>query len=119
FTVNNLLPARVGEFARAFSLARLSGVTVASAVAPLVIERLLDGIVIVTLLFAVLASPGFPAVGRIGGVDFRSAALAVAFAMTAFALGLAVVVAAPRLAAKVARAVTRRLPQKARDPVLT
>ncbi|HUE96378.1 MAG TPA: lysylphosphatidylglycerol synthase domain-containing protein, partial [Longimicrobiaceae bacterium] len=33
FAVNNLLPARVGEFARAFSLARLSAVPVASAFA--------------------------------------------------------------------------------------
>ncbi|HUE95690.1 MAG TPA: lysylphosphatidylglycerol synthase transmembrane domain-containing protein, partial [Longimicrobiaceae bacterium] len=51
FAINNILPARIGEFARVYSLAKLTEVRAGSAFATLVIERLLDGIVLVALLF--------------------------------------------------------------------
>ncbi len=61
FMANNLLPARAGELARAYAYSRLEPVSTATALATLVVERLLDGIAVLVLLLAALASPGFPA----------------------------------------------------------
>lgn len=50
FMVNNVLPARIGEFARAYSLSRIEPVVVSAALASLVVERLLDAIVLIAFL---------------------------------------------------------------------
>ena len=60
FMANNLLPVRAGELARAYAYNRLEGVSTASALATLVVERFMDGLTILLLLFVALASPGFP-----------------------------------------------------------
>ena len=60
FMVNNLLP-RVGEVARAYSYSRLEPVSATTAFATLVVERFLDGVAVLLLLFVAVASPGFPA----------------------------------------------------------
>ncbi|WP_419161251.1 lysylphosphatidylglycerol synthase transmembrane domain-containing protein [Candidatus Palauibacter sp.] len=60
FMANNLLPSRLGEFARAYSLSRIEPVPLSSALASLVVERLLDGVVLMVLLV-----PAF----FLGGVD--------------------------------------------------
>src|SRR5690606_446888 len=111
FAANNLLPARVGEFARAFALSRLTGVAPAAAFATLVIERLLDGLVLVALLFAALASPGFPAAPEIA-----SAATVAAVAAAGAAIGLGFAVARPRWAAKLVYFLARFLPRPLRQP---
>ena len=49
FAANNLLPARVGEFARALTLARITPVGIAASFATLVVERILDGLALVLL----------------------------------------------------------------------
>lgn len=65
FMVNNLLPARLGEFARAFSLSRIAPIGVSAAFASLVVERVFDGLMLALFVFVALASPGFP----LGGGD--------------------------------------------------
>lgn len=60
FMANNLLPARAGELARAYSYSRLEPVPAATAFATVVVERFLDGVAILALLLVALASPGFP-----------------------------------------------------------
>ena len=50
FMVNNLLPARAGEFARAWSLARMEKLRTSACLASLAVERLFDGITVVALL---------------------------------------------------------------------
>src|SRR6476646_1355204 len=54
FTVNNLLPVRMGEVARAYLLARWSGVAYGASVASLVVERVLDGLSLAALLLLAL-----------------------------------------------------------------
>ncbi len=66
FAVNNLLPARVGEFARAWSISRLEPVTVSGAVGSLVVERFLDAIAIFLLLGLAVFHPSFPREPMIG-----------------------------------------------------
>lgn len=60
FMANNLLPARVGEFARAYALARMEPVPASGAFASLVVERFLDGLAIVLFMLLAVAAPGFP-----------------------------------------------------------
>src|SRR5690606_305697 len=67
FMANNLLPARVGEFVRAFALGRITGMRVSAAFGSLVVERLLDGICVVAFFFLAMAAPGFPS--SVGGGD--------------------------------------------------
>lgn len=116
FAVNNILPARLGEFARVYSLGKVTPVPVASAFATLVIERLFDGIVLVALLFLAMAAPGFPAGGE-GGLGVQSAALGVALVMLGIGASLYFAVVAPVRAARYAKAITGRLPHRLRDPV--
>jgi glycosyltransferase 2 family protein len=118
FAANNLLPARIGEFARAFTLSRLTGVKVGSAFATLVIERLLDGLILVALLFAAMAAPGFPADLQIGGVNLRTAAGGIALLMVGVALFLFLAVMRPRYAAQLAHLLVRILPVRARHPIV-
>ena len=111
FAANNVLPARVGEFARAFALSRLTGIAPAAAFATLVIERLFDGLVLVALLFIAMAAPGFPAAPGIAG---GATVAAVAAAGASIALGFAV--ARPRWAARLVYLLTRLLPKPLRQP---
>ena len=68
FMANNLLPARAGEFARAYVAARqLPGVRFSTALASLGVERVLDGLVMLGLMAAAIAAPSFPAHARVGG----------------------------------------------------
>jgi hypothetical protein len=60
FMGNNLLPARVGEFARAYALSRMTTVPVVASFGSLVLERVLDGVFVIGLLFVAMALPGFP-----------------------------------------------------------
>jgi len=60
FTVNNLLPARLGEFARAYALSRTETLNIGASVASLVAERVFDGLVLAFFLFATISLPEFP-----------------------------------------------------------
>ena len=61
FMVNNVLPARLGEFARAYSLSRIEPVRLSSALGTLVVERMLDAIVLMALLVPAFFLSGFDA----------------------------------------------------------
>ena len=74
FMANNLLPLRAGEFLRAYSITRLEPVRITSALSSLVVERLLDGITVVTLLLISLATAGIPADATIAGVRMSAVA---------------------------------------------
>lgn len=59
FMANNLLPARLGEFARAYTLARNEPIRMSAGLASLVVERLLDGMVLVVFLIPALSLASF------------------------------------------------------------
>jgi glycosyltransferase 2 family protein len=71
FMANNLLPARVGEFARAYSLTRLEPVRLSGSFGSLVLERMFDAIMVIGLLIVALSWPGFP---DVSGRHFGQAA---------------------------------------------
>jgi len=115
---NNLIPARVGEFARAWVLSRTSTVPLGAALGSLVVERLFDGLVLVGLLFVAMGAPGFPT-GSLGGVDPQAIARGVALVMGAIGVVLACLVVAPVRSVAVVEAVAARLlPQALRRPLV-
>lgn len=74
--INNVIPARVGELARAFALAReRPRVTLPAAVASIGVDRVFDTIVLFGLMFGAMLSPAFPGATQIGGRPLSSLAL--------------------------------------------
>lgn len=118
FAANNVLPARIGELVRAYSLGRLTRATVGAALAALVIERILDGLVLVGLLFAAMATPAFPVTGAVAGMDAQSAATAVAVLMASIGIVLFAMVIMPGRSLMVATLAARVLPARFRDTAL-
>lgn len=78
FMANNLLPLRAGEIARGFATARLVGMPVSTAFSTIAVERVFDGIVIMTMLAIGIAAPGFPDHFRLGGATLGSLAASMA-----------------------------------------
>ncbi len=66
FMANNLLPARVGEFARAYALSRSQPISVSASFGSLVVERLFDGLTLAAFLAAPLFLPGFSVAPGLG-----------------------------------------------------
>jgi glycosyltransferase 2 family protein len=82
--VNNLVPARAGELARAYVLTReVPQVPLSASIASLAVDRVFDAVVLLALALLAIADPALPATAAIGGQ-----------ALTAWAAGGAVVVAA-------------------------
>jgi uncharacterized protein (TIRG00374 family) len=84
FTVNNLLPLRMGEVARAYLLARWGRVPYGATIASLVMERVLDGLALAVLLLVALLlvpAPGYLlVVGALAAAGFLGGALMLALA---------------------------------------
>jgi uncharacterized protein (TIRG00374 family) len=81
FTVNNLLPLRAGEVARAYLLARWCRVPYGATVASLLVERVLDGLSLTALfLIAVILvpAPAYLGLGILAGGLFVTAAALLA-----------------------------------------
>lgn len=75
YMANNILPARLGEFIRAYTLAEKEKLAIPSVFASLVIDRLFDGFTVLAMLLLTLFIMEFPAgmqdaetAIRIGGV---------------------------------------------------
>jgi glycosyltransferase 2 family protein len=60
FMGNNVLPARAGEFARPYALSRMEPVSMSAAFGTLVVERFLDGMMLLLFLVIPLLTAGFP-----------------------------------------------------------
>ena len=74
FMANNLLPARAGEFARAYVANRQLPVRFATALASIGVERILDGLILVALLVLAIAAPSFPRQATVGGASLSGLA---------------------------------------------
>lgn len=60
YMANNLLPARLGEFVRAYTLAEKEGLDTSAVFASLVIDRLFDGFTVILMLLLTLVTLDFP-----------------------------------------------------------
>jgi uncharacterized protein (TIRG00374 family) len=89
FMANNLLPARAGEFARAYLAKRQLPVRFPTALASIAVERVFDGLMMVALLAAAIAAPSFPRNSTVGGAalsDLAAWAAVLFFAMLCVAM---------------------------------
>lgn len=116
FMANNLLPARLGEFARVYAFARREAASMSATFASLVVERLLDGVILVLFLVAAVWLADFPDDGGAGTLRHVSAAAAGVVAVGFLVLGLLVRV--PERLLRLASGATHRiLPQSAADRI--
>jgi glycosyltransferase 2 family protein len=113
FAANNLLPARVGEFARAWAISRLEPVTVSGALGSLVVERFLDGVAIFTFLMVALLHPSFPADATVGGYPIALLVRSVVILLAAVLAVVLTLVLFPRAILKVTRMIATHLPERA------
>jgi glycosyltransferase 2 family protein len=118
FAANNVFPARLGEFARTWVLSRQAGIPLTGAFASLVLERALDGIILLAFLLGSMAMPGFPELTAGGETVQR--AVDVMVVVVSVLLGGALVMAifpawTTGIAERVANAV---LPKSVRRPVV-
>lgn len=118
FMANNVLPARVGEFARAYAFSRLEPVSASAAFGTLVVERFMDGVVLLLFLVLPLFSAGFPTGGAFstgaGGALLRAGVGAVAVVL----LALVVMAVWPRAFVRGAERVARLLPSPVARPIV-
>lgn len=96
FMANNVLPARMGEFARAFAFSRMEPVSATAAFGTLVVERFMDGVILLLFLVIPLLTPGFPAVDALSqGAGLAMFRFAIALVLGVLAV-LVVMAALPR-----------------------
>lgn len=110
FAVNNLLPARIGEFARAWSIARLEPVTVSGAIGSLVVERFLDAIALLLLLGVAVLSPSFPSDAMIAGRRIGAVIAGAGLVVGLLAVVLILVIAFPHFWVRLTDRLERFLP---------
>ncbi|TVP76370.1 MAG: UPF0104 family protein [Gemmatimonadales bacterium] len=114
FATNNLLPARVGEFARAWSIAKLEPrVPTSAALGSLVVERVLDAVAVFTLLGVALLHPSFPAEATVAGQPIATLVNTILVLLAVLLVALGLLLAFPGLFLTLARRVGRFLPDRA------
>jgi len=118
FAANNVFPARLGEFARTWVLSRQARIPLTAVFASLVVERALDGIILLAFLIGSMAMPGFPEIAA-GGENVQRAIDAM-LVLVSLMLGVALAMAifptwTVGIAERVANAV---LPKGVRRPLV-
>jgi glycosyltransferase 2 family protein len=111
FAITNVIPARVGEIARPVAIGRLERMSISGAIGSVFVERLLDTIVLTTILLVPVALPSFP---REMLAENRELLLLFRFAFVAIATLLGVLVALlifPNPMVRLAERTLGRLPE--------
>lgn len=121
--VNNVVPARAGEVARAYVLTRETPVPFSTSIASLAVDRVFDAIVLLLLAFLSVLDPRFPAdvhvAGQsiaswaIGGATLVAAAVAVLYTLVFFPTQLI------RLFELFARRLSPKIEERGRAALLT
>ncbi len=107
FMANNLLPARAGEFARAYAAHRLTAVRFSTAFASVAVERVLDGITLVALLTVAISAGGFASGTAVGDVTLGGVARGAGVFFGVLLVVALVLVHWPKPALGLARRVSR------------
>jgi uncharacterized protein (TIRG00374 family) len=115
FMGNNLFPARVGEFMRPLALSRQEKLPVVSCFTSIVLERMLDGLTVITMLFIsmTLKLPSLQ-----GAEEHASHARLIGAVMLTVVLVFVAFVMWPATAAKVIERAVRPLPARAQHHVM-
>ena len=89
FMANNLLPARAGEVARVYAATRLTAVPFMTVAATLVVERMMDGLMLLTMLALAVLLTDFEMTTPVGPFTFGQI-IGVAALLFVVSLGVAV-----------------------------
>lgn len=117
--VNNLVPARAGEFARAYAISReAKSVSFSAALGSLAVDRILDATAVAILFFVALPFSHFSSDALVGGLSVASLTRIAAVAATLPLVVLALAALRPELITRLASAVFRRVLPKAHDRIL-
>ncbi len=109
FMATNLLPARAGEFARAYAARRLTGAPFSTAFASIAVERMVDGITLVILLVVGTWAGGFGVDTTIGAVTLGQIARTASVTFFGILVIAIVVVQRPERALAMTRTVAQAL----------
>jgi uncharacterized protein (TIRG00374 family) len=108
--INNVVPARVGEIARAYALSReVPAVRFPAALASLAVDRVFDAIIVGILLVASTMVPGFPAGAEIAGQPVTRFALVFGLLMLGLVAALIAIAAVPAQIARLYEFVVGRV----------
>jgi uncharacterized protein (TIRG00374 family) len=119
FMGNNLLPARIGEFARAYAFSRMEPVSIMASFSTLVVERLFDALFLVGFLFLAMTLPDFPSFAQASGSSWAAGARTLgALAAVAFLVLFALALWPRRTVVLLEASVVRILPRRVRRPVI-
>jgi uncharacterized protein (TIRG00374 family) len=111
--INNVLPARAGEFARAYALSRSTPtVSFPAAFASLAVDRLFDMIVMFGLMFLAMLAPEFPSGAEVLNRPVSSYALGGIALMVGLTAAMYAVVLFPSHVLSLYELVARRLAPK-------
>ena len=88
FAVNNVIPLRLGEIARALALTRVEPITLSGSLGSLVVERFLDAIVLLTLFLVPMTLPSFPGADGLLSGTFGAMLLGTFGLLAVFLVGL-------------------------------
>jgi uncharacterized protein (TIRG00374 family) len=105
YMANNLLPARTGEFVRAYALSRREPVRKTASLATIAIERVFDGL---TMIFFILVASLLIQLNE----QLRLLTVAAALLFVGLLVGLVAVGAIPRLQEAILRLLRRLLPAR-------
>lgn len=109
FMANNLLPLRVGEFARAYALSRMEPVSPGGTFGSLAVERFLDAFTILLLLLVAVAAPDFPQDAMVAGRSVGSVVNGAALLVGGILLGLVILLIWPLKLVRLAERILGRI----------
>jgi glycosyltransferase 2 family protein len=115
---NNVFPARVGEFARTWVLAREARLPLSATLASVVVERMMDAVVLIAFLLGALSMPGFPDLAERGESVLAAVRLVVGASALVLGLLLALALFPVRAVALVERIAGVLLPLAFRRPLV-
>jgi glycosyltransferase 2 family protein len=107
--VNNVVPARAGEIARAFALTRETPIPFSAAIASLAVDRIFDALTVLLLASAAMLDPRFPSTASIAGQPLSSWAAGTATIVVVAMAGLYSLVFFPRALVRLFELFARRV----------
>ena len=116
--MNNVLPARAGEFGRAFALSReVPTVPMSTALGSLAVDRIFDAIVLFALMFGAMLAPDFPSGVTFYGQTVPQLAAGGMIAVVGLFIVCYAVVLQPDRVLAIVGAITRRVAPRFELPI--
>ena len=108
--INNVMPYRAGEIARAFALSRFTpAVSFPAAFASLVVDRLFDAVVLLMLMFGAMLDPAFPRGAQVAGYTMGNIAVSGMTLVIAALMAMYAVVLFPARVLEIYEVLARRI----------